>query len=73
MRAFPSLRRSFVLRIYSRHISYTSVLRAWGERNLSEHKTASIGYYLFWYGAFGIASSALNMIASLLLCELGAG
>ena len=43
------------------------VLRAWGERNLDSHKTASIGFFLFLYGVSGLASSFLNMTASLLL------
>ncbi|KAL7408757.1 hypothetical protein BDY24DRAFT_419499, partial [Mrakia frigida] len=43
------------------------VLRAWGEHNLEENKTASIGLFLFFYGLTGLSSSLLSMVASLLL------
>ena len=43
------------------------VLRAWGEQNLESHKTASIGTFLFLYGASGLASASLDMTSSLML------
>jgi ATP-binding cassette subfamily C (CFTR/MRP) protein 1 len=38
------------------------VLRRWGERNLSEHKTAQIGVFLFYYGLAGISASGAFLL-----------
>ncbi|CED82203.1 metal resistance protein ycf1 [Phaffia rhodozyma] len=48
-------------------IASNLILRNWGEANLVEHRTTSIGLYLFFYGLAGASASVLNMISSLLL------